>query len=54
MRNVSISVAFYIKLATFSDIQECKVLYAKPIYFLKKKTIYERFEESYYFSRILY
>ena len=52
-RNNTIWYAFYSNFATFKDFEKIQVFFEKPIYFFKKDPNFERFEESYYFSRIL-
>ena len=53
LRKNAIWYVFYSKCATFRDFENIQVLCEKPIYFFKKDSNFERFEKSYYFSRIL-
>ena len=54
LRKFTISVAFYIKFATFSDFEKIQSFFSKNrSNSLKKNPYFERFEKFYYFSRIL-
>ena len=39
MRNLTISIAFYSKIASFSDFKNIEDFFEKPIYFFKKTQI---------------
>ena len=52
LKNFNISVAFHSNFAPFCYFKNLKVFLKKPIYLLKNLDS-ERFEKSYYFSRIL-
>ena len=54
MRNLTISVAFYSKFATFSNFEKIQDFFRKShLFFFWKNPNFERFEIFHYFSRIL-
>ena len=53
LRSLTFSVAVYGKFATCSNFEKIKNSLEKPIYSTLKHQIFEKFEVSYYFSRIV-